>query len=240
MLRGINQTQLFYDDLDRETFLDRLFRYKQQCGFCLYAYSLMGNHVHMLLKPEDTILPAIIQRLTLSYSHYYNTRYDRKGYLFQGRYRCLAVQDDSYFFSVLRYIHNNPVEAGLPINYWTSYDEYMDKPVIVDTTLALGMLGDSPPKARKAFSELMLSSGDGNASPIEQQLLPRLLDARAVEIIKTTGAVDYPGRLAELEPTEQKKLVALLRGQGISVRQLSRLTGISRGIIQKVKPTKGQ
>jgi REP element-mobilizing transposase RayT len=87
MLRGINQTQLFYDDDDRKAFIEVLERYRHECRFKLYAYSLMGNHVHLLLKEEGTGLADIIKRIALSYSARFNRKYERNGYLFQGRYK---------------------------------------------------------------------------------------------------------------------------------------------------------
>ncbi len=94
MLRSINRMQLFYDDDDRHEFIERLIRYKERFKFSLLAWSLMGNHVHLLIKSQKADLSSIMKRLALSYSHYYRAKYDWQGYLFQDRYRSEPVEDD--------------------------------------------------------------------------------------------------------------------------------------------------
>lgn len=101
MLRGINQTQLFYEDEDYYAFLESLGRFEEDCAFGLMAYSLMGNHIHLLIKVKEAGLSLIIKKLALSYSHWFNAKYDRSGYLFQGRFKSEPVEDDAYFLTVL-------------------------------------------------------------------------------------------------------------------------------------------
>jgi len=75
----------------------------------------MGNHVHLLIKEGKEVLSNTMKRIGASYVHWYNWQYNRKGHLFQDRYKSEAVEDDAYFLTVLRYIHQNPLKAGLPI-----------------------------------------------------------------------------------------------------------------------------
>ena len=125
MVRGINQTQLFYGDEDRRAFMERLRRYKLECGFMLHAWCLMGNHVHLLVEEGRIDLSSMMKKILLSYSHYFNRKYDRRGYLFQDRYKSKPIEGDEYLLSVVRYIHRNPLEVGQTTAYWTSFDEYM-------------------------------------------------------------------------------------------------------------------
>jgi REP element-mobilizing transposase RayT len=244
MLRGINQTQLFYDDEDRMAFLGRVERYKHECGFLLYAYCLMGNHVHLLLQPGDVTLAKVMQRLTLSYSSWFNNRYDRSGYLFQGRFRSEPINGDAYFLAVVRYIHNNPVQIGESINSWTSYGDYMDTPVLVDTDFVLSLFDADTSKARRLLDEFLqaaVQSGpdasNGDASSIlDMPTAPRLRrpsDAEAIELIKAIASIDTCIALSHKGGDARNKYLAALKQKGLSVRQLSRLTGINRGIVQK-------
>jgi len=73
----------------------------------------MGNHIHLLLKEGKESLATSMKRISTSYVYYYNWQYDRKGHLFQDRYKSEPVEDDAYFLTVLRYIHQNPLKAGL-------------------------------------------------------------------------------------------------------------------------------
>ena len=113
MLRGINQQQIFEDEEDNLRFLETLFKYKQQCGYEIYAYCLMGNHVHILLKEGKEDLTLVLKRIAGSYVYWYNWKYHRSGHLFQDRFKSEPVENDIYFLTVIRYIHQNPVKAGV-------------------------------------------------------------------------------------------------------------------------------
>lgn len=234
MLRGINQTQLFYDDEDRIAFMDRLKRYRDECGFSLYAYCLMGNHVHILLNENEWELSLIIKRIALSYSFWFNSKYDRNGYLFQGRYKREAVTSDKYLLTVVRYIHNNPVQVGEPITLWTSHDEYMNSPRIVDTSLVMGMFDDDPARARKQFSDFSGSAPEAAEAVLGEQSPAKLKDAQAIQLIEQIANVTSCQDLINAEKDERNRVLTLLKENGLSVRQIARLTGINRNIIQRV------
>jgi REP element-mobilizing transposase RayT len=237
MLRGINHTQLFYEDEDRYVFMDRLRRYKDECEFVIYAYCLMGNHVHLLVKEGVTDMSIIIKKLTLSYSHWFNIKYDRSGFLFHGRYKREAVENDKYLLSVVRYIHNNPVKIGEKITFWTSYNEYAKKPQFVNTNLVLGMFSENENRARKLFSEFSASKTELDETILDERAPTSLKDSDAIIKIKEIAKVNSCLDLLDIDKTERNRLLALLKGNGITIRQLSRLTGINRNIIQKAGKT---
>ncbi len=105
MLRGINRQQIFEDKEDMQRFIETLLRYREQCEYVVYAYCLMGNHVHILLKEGKEDLTLILKRIAGSYVYWYNWKYRRIGHLFQDRFKSEPVDDDGYFLTVLRYIH---------------------------------------------------------------------------------------------------------------------------------------
>ena len=117
MLRGINRQQIFEDDEDFEKFLWVLKDVKQLSRFKLYGYCLMGNHIHLLLKPENEPLELIFRRIGSKYVYWYNLKYQRTGHLFQDRFKSEPVESISSFFVVLRYIHQNPQKA-LTVLFW--------------------------------------------------------------------------------------------------------------------------
>ena len=102
MLRGINHQLIFEEDEDMQRFIDTLKRYKDECGYSLYAYCLMGNHIHILLKEENEEISSILKRIAGSYVYWYNWKYGRSGHLFQDRFKSEPVEDDAYFLTVLR------------------------------------------------------------------------------------------------------------------------------------------
>jgi REP element-mobilizing transposase RayT len=238
MLRGINQTQLFYDDDDRRAFIGVLERYRHECMFKLYAYSLMDNHIHLLLREEGTGLAGIIKRIALSYSARFNRKYDRSGYLFQGRYKSEAVSDDRYLLSVVRYIHNNPVRIGEPVSYWTSFDEYVgDAARLVDVDFVLGVLSSDRIQARQEFRSLIGSATQTGVKVLGEDVRRRVKDTEAIALIGRIGNIGSPREVAGLAKGERNHILALLKKEGLTVRQIARLTGINRGIVQRVDRT---
>ena len=115
MLRENEQRQVFKDAEDNERFLEMLSACKTASGFEVYAYCLMGNHLYLLIRTDESgdPLSRIFRRLGAQYVYWYNGKYERVGHLFQDRFRSEPVEDDAYLLSVLRYIHQNPVKAGI-------------------------------------------------------------------------------------------------------------------------------
>ena len=144
MLRGINRNAIFQDDEDHRRFLRTLSDCKQVSGFRLYAWCLMPNHIHLLVHVQKEPLELIIKRIGSRFVWWYNMKYERVGHLFQDRYRSEPVEDDTYFLTVLRYIMQNPVKAGLadaPGGWpWSSYIHYNGgEDFITDTAFADGL-----------------------------------------------------------------------------------------------------
>ena len=136
MLRGINHQVIFADEEDGEKFLECLKASKQRKGFELYAYCLMGNHVHLLVKEGPENIAQAIRSLGARYVYWYNWKYERIGHLFQDRYKSEPVEDDAYFLAVLRYIYQNPIQARLSKTVeeyrWSSYRLLGEKTTIID------------------------------------------------------------------------------------------------------------
>jgi len=235
MLRGINQTQLFYDSDDRQAFLKRLERFKEEGSYQLYAYALLGNHVHLLMKEGTAPLAQTIKKLSVSYSYYFNARYDRSGYLFQGRFKSEPVDDDAYLLTVFKYIHHNPVRIGERIDSWTSYNDYLKTPVLADTDFMLGMFSDDKDQARRQLAEFLDVPLPEETDFFGLSKPKSINDVKAMEKIRQVGAVDSSSALAELDRADRDQILARLKAEGLTIRQLSRLTGINRGIVQKAK-----
>lgn len=161
MLRGNEKHAIFLDDEDRIRFLDTLKIKKEENKFELYAYCLMDNHVHLLLNEKDSPIARIMKCINVSYAIYFNKKYNRVGHLFQDRFRSEAIDQDSYLLSAARYIHNNPVKAGIiesPEKYkWSSYISYCNGRNIsdlVDTHFLLEMYSKNPDRVVKEFCKV--------------------------------------------------------------------------------------
>lgn len=113
IIRGINRNPIFIDDRDRERFLDRLVLGLDETGLDLYAWALIPNHAHFLFETRGSPLASLMRRLLTGYAIYFNLRHGRTGHLFQNRYKSILCQKEAYFLQLVRYIHLNPLRAGL-------------------------------------------------------------------------------------------------------------------------------
>jgi putative transposase len=113
IVRGIERSVIFLDDADRQRFVDRFARLLVDTETDCYAWALIPNHFHLLLRCNRIELSRFMRRLLTGYAVYFNHRHNRTGHLFQNRYKSIVCEEDSYFLELVRYIHLNPLRAGL-------------------------------------------------------------------------------------------------------------------------------
>ena len=111
--RGIARKKVFDDDVDRDFFLERLGMIVQESRTQCFAWALIPNHFHLLFKTGAVAVATVMKRLLTGYAMHYNRRHKRCGHLFQNRYKSILCQEDSYLLELVRYIHLNPLRAGL-------------------------------------------------------------------------------------------------------------------------------
>jgi REP element-mobilizing transposase RayT len=161
IVRGNERKSVFRDDADREWYLARLAWYRERFRFRLLAYCLMDNHVHLAVETGKAPLSRIMACLQSSYTQYFNRHYGRVGHLFQGRYKAFLVEKDRYALALLRYIHENPVKAGVAATAqayrWSSDRDYRRGrgPEWLDVDRLLPMLGRTRPVALRNYRWLM-------------------------------------------------------------------------------------
>ena len=228
MLRGINGQPIFLDDEDNDKFLQTLKECKAVSEFELYGYCLMGNHVHLLLREGKEDLALVFRRIGARYVFWYNWKYRRSGHLFQDRYKSEPVESDPYFTEVLRHIHQNPIKAGLCGSIgeykWSSYKGYIHKNGIVDHEYALGITGND------SFEKSMSETIDGHCLELTDPR-KRMTDEELAAVIEETFKMK--ATMIQSEPKESRDhiLESILRMEGVSTRQLSRVSGVSTNII---------
>ena len=115
IFRGIEKKPIFRDDCDRDRFIERLGRLLLMTTTSCYAWALMPNHVHLLLRTGLMPLATVMRRLLTGYAQHFNRRHKRCGHLFQNRYKSILCEEEPYFLELLRYIHLNPLRAGIVI-----------------------------------------------------------------------------------------------------------------------------
>lgn len=235
MLRGINRTSIFEDQEDREFLLERLKLFTEKNKYKLYAYCLMDNHVHLLVKEKDDDISTSIKRLSSSYASWYNSKYDRCGHLFQERFKSEVVETDGYFLTVLRYIHQNPAQAGMfeyvKDSNWTSYNDYAVKADKIDTPFALGLFSDDIEEAREMF--IVHHKQNNKDKCLDYENFVRLTDQDArLEIMKL--GIKNINAISQLDRANRDYVLSRLKKiNGVSLRQLARITGISKSVIDR-------
>ncbi len=127
MVRGNARENVFIDNQDKGKLLKIIFEKKKDELFLLYAYCIMNNHAHFVLKEMKESISNSMKKITTSYAIYFNKKYNRVGHVFQDRFRSEVIKNDSYLLSAIRYVHNNPEKAGIANKEeypWSSYQFY--------------------------------------------------------------------------------------------------------------------
>ncbi len=202
MLRGIERGNIVYDDEDREDFLTRLSDQAQTTGTCLYAWALMDNHAHILLRSGHEGLPVFMRRFLTGYAVAFNRRHGRYGHLFQNRYKSIVCQEDAYFKELVRYIHLNPLRAGIVANIneldryeWCGHAAIMGKKSLgwQDVAYVLGWFGKTPKEAREAYREFVRQGISQGRRPelVGGGLIRSMGGWSAVKALRASGGQEY-------------------------------------------------
>lgn len=228
MLTCLQQTLEQYDEQGN--------RLPPLCTF--YAYCLMSNHVHLLMRVNHKDIGSTIKPLAVMYAMYYNNKYSRSGHVFQDRFKSEPVNDMTYFVTLLRYIHQNPTKAGVVSKVsdyeWSSWKEYMGEvPAAVclcatNATLKRMTLVD--------LRELVDNPLDDDVQCLDMDERVRTtIGDREVRkhLLERYGIADSI-KIQELEKEKRNEIIMSCLEKGCGLRQLSRLTGVTYGVINKL------
>ena len=164
IVRGIEGCKIFRDDNDRLKFIERLGDILTETETPCYAWALIPNHFHLLLKTGLVPIATIMSRLLTGYAGYFNRRYRRHGHLFQNRYKSILCQEEVYLIELVRYIHLNPLRAGVvedikALNkyFFSGHSAVMGKVNRdwQDINSVLGLLGQRKSNAKKAYQRFI-------------------------------------------------------------------------------------
>lgn len=236
MVRGINKQSIFEDDEDRQRFLQTLGHYKMLSNYLLYGYCLMDNHVHLLIKETTEPLGQLVKRISSSYVHWYNQKYERCGHLFQERFKSEAVETEEYFLTVLRYIHQNPIKAGiisaLDEYLWSSYHEYVKNPRITDVDFALAIFSNDKTDAINRFNKYTNEMNSDKCLEYEEK--ETVADKVLIEHLIKLNITSIE-ELQKLTKVQRDDIIRQLKKiEGITIRQVARVTKISKSTIERI------
>ncbi|NPV04851.1 MAG: hypothetical protein HPY67_08980 [Syntrophaceae bacterium] len=166
IVRGIEQRRIFDDDGDRGNFISRLASVAVETETTIYAWALLPNHAHLLIRSGPHGISKFMRRLLTGYAVYYNRRHERHGYLFQNRYKSILCEEEPYFKELIRYIHLNPLRAGL-VDSLSALDTYpwCGHAYVInrsqypwhDVSFVLSRFGEKRGEARRRYQEFLKS-----------------------------------------------------------------------------------
>ena len=213
--RGNERKAIFRGDLDRRKFLELLSSSVEQFILQLHAYVLMDNHYHLLVETPEGGLSRAVRYLNGVYTQYFNRRHRRVGHLFQGRYKAILIDKDSYLMELSRYIHLNPwrVRSGVkdPLRYrWSSLRAYVGwekAPSWLVTDEILGSFGRRRSKAQRVYGEFVREGIQrGVRTPWQDVSWQSLLGPKVfVEEIEERFLRDRGGELTELSGLRESR-----------------------------------
>ncbi|MEW6064711.1 MAG: transposase [Bacillota bacterium] len=156
--RGNNREIIFLDPCDKEKYLEFVARYKRRYNYEILAYVLMENHLHILIRVDQTPLSKIMQGIQQCYTQYFNRKYKHVGHVFQQRYKAFLCDNDRYLATLVVYIHQNPIRARLleGLYYpWSSHKEYVaGNSSLVDIDFILNILHSNRSYAYRQYLDM--------------------------------------------------------------------------------------
>lgn len=203
MVRGIERRAIFRDDTDRADFIARLAAVVPATGLAVYAWALLPNHAHLMVRTGSRPLPRIMRSLLTGYAGAFNRRHKRTGHLFQNRYKSVVVEEEPYLLELVRYLHLNPLRAGVVTSLaaldrypWTGHSVLLGTVPRLwqSTSPILGQFAPSLRSARKAYRTFVEAGiSQGRRPDLQGGGLIRSLGGWAVVAQLRRGREAYAG-----------------------------------------------
>lgn len=240
ILRGIDKQDIFFDDKDRYKFLEIIKETKIKYDYEVYAYCLMNNHVHIIIYDKTNHLSKIMQSVEISYSIYFNKKYERVGHLFQNRFLSKKIENKEYFMSACRYIHQNPSKARIEKTEtykWSSYQEYIIKKKIINPNMLLVIFSADKKQAKEDFIKFHnINSSQEIYELIEYEMKEKITDEQLSQYICELLEINNIHEILEFNNKKRDEILAKIKEQNkVTCAQLARVIGINRKIIERAK-----
>ena len=232
MVRGVNRDVIFLEDEDCDRFLESVYRAKSRSGCSVLGYCLMSNHAHLLIRTRVEPIGATMKRLGVSYAYWFNRKYGRVGYVFQGRFRSEPVETDAYFVTVLRYIWQNPVKAGLvasSVEYRWSSCSSERRPGLVDDHELDDLLPSGASALLSNPSELPVAVST-LGTHVRQSAA-----AEAALLLEQICGARSSDEFLEMERLDQGRIIREMRTRQVSYAVIAKVTGIPPSTVKRLQ-----
>lgn len=240
ILRGIDKQDIFFDDKDRYKFLEIIKETKIKYDYEVYAYCLMNNHIHVVIYDKTNLLSKIMQSIEISYSIYFNKKYERIGHLFQNRFLSKKIENKEYFVSACRYIHQNPAKAKMEKTEkykWSSYREYLVRKKIINPNMLLSILSSDRKQAKEEFIKIHNNNSNQEIYELmEYEMKENLTDEQLSQYICELLEINNTHEILNFNNKKRDEMLAKIKEQNkVKCSQLARVIGINRKIIERAK-----
>jgi len=247
IVRGIERRKIFENDKDREGFLGRLGRLVIEERATCFAWSLLPNHAHILLRTGSVPLTKMMRRLLTGYAVSFNLRHQRAGHLFQNRYKSILCDEDVYLLELVRYIHLNCIRAGMVTDLekldrfrWSGHSVLMgnEQRAWQARGEVLGCFSEKENVARRRYRQFIV---DGISLGRKEELTGSRIRGRGEEgeeapekqsDARILGSSDFVGRVLREEERRDRER-ALLKRKGIDIEGLMELIGKKMGVTRE-------
>lgn len=224
--RGNGKQIIFEDRADYIHYLNLLKKYSSETRVTICAFCLMDNHVHILVYDPERKITNLMQKLSTAYAGYFNWKYKRTGHLFEGRFHGIPIESEEYLLTVFRYVLNNPKKGNIceTEKYaWSSYSRYGKTESFVDTTEIQKLIGDW------AEYESFIAAKYEDCPELEENFLS---DNWAKAVMRDVLCIKSGTELQRYDRIARDDALRLLKSRGLTDKQIERLTGINRTVIE--------
>ncbi len=238
ILRGNDKQDIFYDEQDYKKFIKEIQETKEKYQYKLYAYCLMSNHTHLVIYDKEEQVSKAIQSLAIAYSSYFAKKYEKVGHLFQNRFLSKNVETREYLINVCKYVHRNPVGAGiskLDSYKWSSYRDFITNNCeIVDIKPILSLFDKNQKDAIKKFISFHSDEKEGLNDDIEFEMIENLSDEKVKEKILKLLEINNIRELRTYSKEIRNEKIKILKIiKGTTKTQLARVLGMNRKIVER-------
>ncbi|GBE05495.1 chromosomal replication initiation protein [bacterium BMS3Abin10] len=238
--RGNERRRIYFSKTDYQKFLGYVAEAKKKYGIEIHSYALMKNHYHLVIETPDANLSKAMHHINSSYTTYINNRMKRNGHLFQGRYKAIVVSRDSYLAELSRYVHLNPVRAGMvkkPEEYpFSSYQTYVtDKNnELLTQDLILGLISGNKAEAKRQYRRFTESAiGEEEPDEILKNVYGGIILGGTRFIKETLGRIK--GEYLSKEGITQRRALRTLHSGEEIIEVIAKLYKVKAEEIRKNK-----
>ena len=239
MMRGINRERIFEKEAAKKEILHILAVKVRETDVGIYAYCVMDNHIHLVLKSEPQELAVFMKKLNGSFAMYYNREQRRVGHVFQDRYKSERIEDEEYFWGVIRYIHLNPAKAHLVKNaedyQWSSMKDFLLGKSDVLAKEALALKQDNF-KDNRSFLDMHKQEDLHIYLEVKEELdeMKKAAGSQLIENILVEHGITTVMELREQEEALENLLGRLARELKLSYQEIAKMTGLSYSMVQRL------